>query len=231
MTQSPDVRTSTPPAPSATQIAAQSLEQLDARRSELRNQLVSLTVRRDLLTQQLRNADQPGQAQLQAQLKDIGERTNRVNAELNAIDDAADKVLRSGPVVAPPLPGAPQEVPMIAGPDVAPNITVMPGGDPGMERLLRKSMALDGAGFALLLLAVFLWGRRPRRSPKLAVEDSTRIDQLQRAVDVIAVEVERISESQRYLTKVLSENRALGAGAADELPLKSRDAERVERKL
>jgi len=50
-----------------------------------------------------------------------------------------------------------------------------------------------------------LWRRPP--PPISALEDriSPRLDRLEQAVDTIAIEVERISEGQRFVTKVLSE--------------------------
>jgi hypothetical protein len=64
--------------------------------------------------------------------------------------------------------------------------------------------------------------------PKVIGERLTRLDQ---AVDAIAIEVERISEGQRFLTKVMTEGgtRALGAGAAQPIELESREAARVPR--
>jgi hypothetical protein len=207
----------------AQSVSAQ-MQMFDARRSELRNQLVSLTVRRDLLTQQLRNADPAGQAQLQAQLKDIGARTARLNLQLNAIDDAADKVLSSSQGdAAPAVPAIPAIPAMPAFPAMGGRgITVFPGGDAHVSQMVARSMILDGAGFGLLLLALFVWTRRPRRS-RLAPEDTARMDQLQHAVDVIAVEVERISESQRYMSKLLNDNRGIDAGAAQRVEAKVRD--------
>ena len=78
---------------------------------------------------------------------------------------------------------------------------------------------LIGQGVGFLLLAFLLWrGLRRRVSAsfaRLAPEDSNRIDQLQRSVDVMAVEVERISEGQRYVAKLMGEQSpAIGAGAA-----------------
>lgn len=48
--------------------------------------------------------------------------------------------------------------------------------------------------------------RRCRAKFSRAVPDnSLRFEQLQQSVDVIALEVERIAEGQRYVTKVLNE--------------------------
>ncbi len=52
------------------------------------------------------------------------------------------------------------------------------------------------------------WARRienePRR-PALPPEVTERLERMEQAIDSIAVEVERISEGQRFTTKLLSE--------------------------
>ncbi len=60
------------------------------------------------------------------------------------------------------------------------------------------------------------------------VDRLTRLDQ---AVDTIAIEVERISEGQRFLTKVMTENgaRALGPGPAQPVEVHAREAAPVPR--
>ena len=54
------------------------------------------------------------------------------------------------------------------------------------------------------------------KRPQIPGEVMNRLERIEQAVDAIAVEVERISEGQRFTTKLLSEGRsgnALGAGA------------------
>lgn len=51
---------------------------------------------------------------------------------------------------------------------------------------------------------------RAATRPNLAPELSTQLAQLNQSVDAIALEVERISEGQRYTTKLLSEQRGQG---------------------
>jgi hypothetical protein len=67
-----------------------------------------------------------------------------------------------------------------------------------------------------------LW-RRPAPAPSQSLEDriSPRLDRLEQAVDAVAIEVERISESQRFVTRVLSERPAVVAPnpPADVAPL------------
>lgn len=53
--------------------------------------------------------------------------------------------------------------------------------------------------------------QKPHRT-ELSPELAARLDRMEHAVDAIAVEVERISEAQRFTTKLLSE-RAGASGA------------------
>lgn len=91
--------------------------------------------------------------------------------------------------------------------------------------------------FVLAPLAIgYVWRamRRPTVPPPLPgwAEHLQRMDRVEQAVDTIAIEIERISEGQRFLTKILAENssqRALGAGPMEQVPLAERDAVRVKR--
>lgn len=52
-------------------------------------------------------------------------------------------------------------------------------------------------------------------APALPAEVLDRLERIEQAVDSIAIEVERVSEGQRYTTRLMSEQRqALGAGSA-----------------
>jgi hypothetical protein len=83
-----------------------------------------------------------------------------------------------------------------------------------------QAMAVEGVLFVLLGLAFWRFMWRPMLA-KLTrpASDPTRLAQLQQAVDVIAVEVERISEGQRYVTKMLDEKLRAGIGAGEALPI------------
>ena len=87
--------------------------------------------------------------------------------------------------------------------------------------------------FAPLALTIsrFIWKRsmpRERGAPAVDVGTQQRLDQLQQCVDTIAIEVERISENQRFVTRLLSE-RSVGAGAAEALPAAKREPARSDR--
>ena len=60
------------------------------------------------------------------------------------------------------------------------------------------------------------WGRRIENQskqptlPNVAAQDA-RFDRLEQAVDAVAIEVERIAEGQRFVTKLLAERGQQGA--------------------
>ena len=63
------------------------------------------------------------------------------------------------------------------------------------------------------------FGRRVEqgaRRVELPPETTARFERMEQAIDAIAVEVERISEAQRFTTKLLAERsgQAIGSGAA-----------------
>ena len=86
-------------------------------------------------------------------------------------------------------------------------------------RIIVALLSLSSAGlFTTTLIFVGLWIRARERAlragfqaPKQVDTPSTDIQYLMHAVDSIAIEVERISEGQRFTTQVLAE-RAAGTG-------------------
>jgi hypothetical protein len=54
------------------------------------------------------------------------------------------------------------------------------------------------------------WEREPRQ-PIVPPEVAARLERIEQAVDAVAIEVERISEGQRFTTKLLSERADEGA--------------------
>jgi hypothetical protein len=51
--------------------------------------------------------------------------------------------------------------------------------------------------------------KRNAAAPGTDIETRSRLERIEQAVDAIAVEVERISEGQRFTTKIISELRGL----------------------
>jgi hypothetical protein len=94
-------------------------------------------------------------------------------------------------------------------------ITEQPGGN-----IPRGYMSEDdaagmafGFSFATLLLAVFFtrrfmrrkYGRMPAPQHQGTLQSSERLDRIEQAVDTIAVEIERVSENQRFMTRLMTE--------------------------
>ena len=83
---------------------------------------------------------------------------------------------------------------------------------------------------ALLAVLFGVGARHLMARTATASIDPSRVDRLQQGVDVIALEVERISEGQRYVTKLLTERLSPPTGANDEaLVVKRKDAAAVRR--
>jgi hypothetical protein len=73
-----------------------------------------------------------------------------------------------------------------------------------------------GVGFALLGMAILYAFRRFRRrrwpapQAKISNESLQRLERLEHGMDAIAIEIERVSEGQRFVTKLLSDQAPLG---------------------
>ena len=91
------------------------------------------------------------------------------------------------------------------------------------------------ASFAVIGVAVHAYLRRARRqaSPALAPAADERLQRLEQAVDAIAIEIERVSEGQRFVTKLLTEGNApalsVGQRSAEPVRLPDREAIRASR--
>jgi archaellum component FlaC len=77
-----------------------------------------------------------------------------------------------------------------------------------------------GSGITLFLLSPIIWrwfrGRknRPATAPAAAALPNERMDRMEHAIDSIAVEIERVSENQRFMTRLMTETQLAGTLAA-----------------
>ena len=79
-----------------------------------------------------------------------------------------------------------------------------------------------------IAMARRIWRRGVATITSLPAELTERLTRLEQGMDAVAVEVERIGEGQRYMARLFGEDgslRAIGAGAAEPVELKARDAE------
>jgi hypothetical protein len=190
-------------APSASAI----YEGLRAQRRELTNQLDELESTRREITGQLEDVP-PGSLDrkpLETRMTDIDSRITSVDHLLasNATDIAK----------AAAIPGAVVEPPR-----------VIENGPP------EEAYVLGGMFMVIVLLPLSIaWARRIWRRSAAAVtsfprEIGERLLRMEQALEATSVEVERIGEGQRFLTRLFTEGegaRSIGAGAAQPIERKS----------
>jgi prefoldin subunit 5 len=184
---------------------------LKAQRRELGNQLENLEERRSELSQRL---EQPGVGG--ADRKGLEGRITEVDQRISAIDkqiaESEAQIARQAAV-----PGAAVEPrqPRREGP---PEEVFILGGIFIFVVLLPLSIAL----------ARRVWRRGVATITKLPAELTERLSRLEQGVDAVAVEVERIGEGQRYMARLMGDDpslRAIGAGAAEPVEVKAREAD------
>jgi len=193
-------------APSASAI----YEGFKAQRQELRNQLNDLQGTRSEIAGQLEDmpASSPERKPLESRLTDVDSRIANVDQMLGSNATDLSK--------AAAIPGAVVELP--------PPIQQGPPED---------AYVLGG----IFMIVVFLplsvaWARRIWRRGSAAVtafprEIGERLLRMEQALEATSVEVERIGEGQRFLTRLFTEGegaRGIGAGAAQPIERKSMKA-------
>jgi hypothetical protein len=160
-------------------------------RRELRGQLEQLEDRRSNLVRELADVPAAAEAGLRNRLVEIDERI----VELDKAIAAADAQVAAAAAV----PGAVSEEPI--------TYTRILGPDPEVLGVVAVVFML-----VFLLPLTIAWARRIwRKSPAPAalppgVED--RLHRLEAGVDTIALEIERIGEGQRFLTRLMAGERA-----------------------
>src|SRR4051812_21167796 len=163
-------------------------------RRVMNEQLEQATDHRNDLLEQLNAAPESAKPGFQAQLNVLNDRIVQLETSLNVI----------GQEVAG---ASPDLMSMAAEPTPAPD---EPGNfEDGVA--VGVFSALGGVA-VVLLLARWIWKRFVRRdvpSPrKLPAEDSERLKRLENGIEAMAIEIERISEGQRFVTRLMSESRS-----------------------
>lgn len=179
-------------------MTAADVEALRARRSELSNQLSSASSRRKDLARELRTADGANRVGLEGRMTQLDQRI------MNIENDLAETGRQ--------LSSLPAGL-------VATSTTSLP-----MQEIRLNPGQLTGISivFTIFVLFPLVAGRvllRLRRSsqphqPAIPAETERRLERIEQAVDTIAIEVERISEGQRFVTQLMNRNAALALGEA-----------------
>jgi len=183
------------------------LRGLLANRAELKSLLESVLDRRGELSQ-----EKPAGAavrDLQSRLRELDERSARLDRDIGRLDDAIANAVARG-VAAQTTRETYTEVP-----------SAFPGPQPPSARDVAVGFGLGAVlfGVAGILLWRLAWSRAEKKFARQGPDHTGRFEQLQQSVDVIALEVERIAEGQRYVTKILHESLQPALGAGDAQPI------------
>ena len=183
----------------------QDIANLRAQRSELSDQLESATGRRRSLAEQIRRADGVNKAGLEARLATLDERIVRLEGQLDAVGQqlASPEAARYVATTQPPPVN-------FRGPNVR-----FSNVDP--EPILICFILFVLSPIALSMSRM-IWKRSSRMAmaPAAPAESGERLERIEQAVDAIAIEVERVSEGQRFVTRLLSERGGLALNAAQQ---------------
>jgi uncharacterized membrane protein YhaH (DUF805 family) len=105
-----------------------------------------------------------------------------------------------------------------------------PNDIPHGVRQMVETIVVAIAFVAVVVPIIRMIGRRFEARSQSMGDAGPRLQRLEQAVDAVAIEVERVSEGQRYTNKLLGELRALPApNPMEQWPQPARVAERVER--
>jgi FtsZ-binding cell division protein ZapB len=173
------------------------VEELVAQRRELSDQLTNVSQRRDNLAREIRNtADAGTRTGLQERLRVLDNRILQLETDLGT----TGKQLSSAPAD------------LLSESQVTSN----PGGGDDFD----EGFAAGGfSGLALMSVVLFFMRRRWKRGPsrrKNAPDSAAaeRLERVEQGMEAIAIEIERVSEGQRFVTRLLSEAKPSNAPVA-----------------
>jgi len=167
---------------------ARDIDALKARREELSSQLQSVDSRRSKLISQLKQTSDPTAIQgLEARLSLLDSRQLQLESDIQ----------QTGQQLTSPAAGL-----------LASTAAPVFGGLGQRDVMTLSVLSILFIFFPLAAGAArAMWKRssRPAPAPAVFTETAQRLERLEASVDAIAVEIERISEGQRFVTKLLSE--------------------------
>jgi len=181
---------------------ARDMQALKARREELSNQLQSVDSRRSKLMSQLKSTGDPVAVKgLESRLALLDARQLQLEADIQ----------QTGQQLSSAAAG------LITSTSDAPRFA-------GFSQNQVMALSVLSIIFIFFPIAAGIskafWRRsnKPAIPPQALTETAQRLERLESSVDAIAIEVERISEGQRFVTKLLAEGQsahALGSGAPE----------------
>ena len=167
-------------------LSAGDVRWLRARRSELLDQLERATDRREGITDELAGTTGINRSGLEQQLAIVDQRIVQLESELAQTEG----ILTSAPtnaLTAPPPP------PQFRG----------DGGDDEAWVAIPALLIIFVLFPIVLAKTRRIW--KGTAAPRVNPADNARLERIEQAVEAIAIEVERVSEGQRFVTKLLSD--------------------------
>ena len=172
---------------------------LQARREVMSNQLEELVERRDDLANDIARRSGADREGIEARLRSLDIQIQAAETDLNAVT---------------------KDVANAATASVADNVATYHRGF-GDEDMVGAGFAGAGIMFALFIPLIWRTIRRRRYVPpgtnttgSTPAIPNERIERMEMAIDSIAVEMERVSENQRFMTRLMTETQLAGTIAA-----------------
>lgn len=187
---------------------------LESRIESLRDQLQDAAARRNTVADNLKSADEQARSGYVERLQILDSRIIAIETE---ISNSVARLAEAPPsarfqAIASQRPPGPDDIGRVLD-SAIPIVAIV---------------SVFGIAPIAIALARFIWKRSTAPAPKAVRPDPAtqdRLEHLQQSMDAIAIEVERISEGQRFVTKLMSD-RQLGAGGAE--PVAQKQAVRSE---
>ena len=206
----PSVRIDAGPTTAAQTIAlpqsVQDIAGLRSRRSELADQLNRASHRREEVLQEMRDATNAERAGLEQRLAALDGRIVQIESDIASTERALTNA-------SPALLGEAAQAEEAAA-------LARARAEPPIDEDMIGVLAV--MGMVMLVPIVIAHTRRiwKRPQPARALPPATegRLERIEQAVEAIAVEVERVSEGQRFVTRLMSETKAPAGDQARMLP-------------
>ena len=184
----PGITVVTPQALAGPPATAQEVRALRAQRSELSDQLNSATGRRREIARQLQSATGADKAGLEQRLGVLDARISRLETSI----DEVGQQLASAPVAL-----VAQDAPVHnSRPTVSMNAVPI--------LIVFTIFVLCPVAIAF---ARSLWKRASQPSAVADRDTTARLERMEQAMDAIAIEIERVSEGQRFVTRLMAEGK------------------------
>jgi|SRR5687768_1121170 hypothetical protein len=200
-------------------LTARDVQALRQRGSELSRQLTSANNRRNELSNALEDAEGVNRQGIEQRIAQLDQRIMSIEADIAH----NGRLLASAP---------PSSLPVST--ETRPGSPAPFGMNPGQL----TAVSIVGTIFVLFPMSIAMarniWRRGSRQvAPPVSLESAQRMERLEQAVDAISIEVERISEGQRFMTRLLTEGSApalsVGQKMAEPVRLPDRDSLRASR--